>query len=57
MTRWPDDVREIIAHAKELFRLKLLTVNAMWPDASARVQAKDQLTSARLMYMTEACKC
>ncbi|KAH9059420.1 hypothetical protein EDB83DRAFT_2520510 [Lactarius deliciosus] len=42
----PDGGREIIAHAKELFRLKLLTVNAMWPDVIARVQARDQLVAS-----------
>ncbi|KAH8999660.1 hypothetical protein EDB86DRAFT_3075729 [Lactarius hatsudake] len=48
----PDTSQEIIARAKEFFRLKLLTINAMWPDVTARVQAKDQLVASHRANMT-----
>ena len=43
----PDGVWNVVTSAKRLFRLKILTVNAMWPDPTARLQAADQLKSAR----------
>jgi hypothetical protein len=52
----PNGVRDVIALAKSLFRLKLLTVNAMWPDSTARLQAKDQITSARRTMKMESRK-
>ncbi|KAH8983930.1 hypothetical protein EDB92DRAFT_1819273 [Lactarius akahatsu] len=47
----PDTSQEIIAHVKEFFRLKLLTINAMWPDVTMRVQAKDQLVASHRANM------
>lgn len=41
----PADSAEAISLAKELFRLKLLTMNTMWPSVLARVHAVDQLNA------------
>ncbi|KAH9018762.1 hypothetical protein EDB85DRAFT_2154261 [Lactarius pseudohatsudake] len=49
----PVDCQEALSHAKRQFRLNLLTVNAMWPDLSAKVHADDQLASARVAYGLE----
>ncbi|KAN0134143.1 hypothetical protein V8E53_008032 [Lactarius tabidus] len=43
---WPEGADQVITHAKELFHLKILTMNTMWPDTTAYLAAKDQLLSA-----------
>lgn len=55
-TSLPDGVQEVVALAKDLFRLKLLTVNAMQPDTAAFLQAKDQIISARVTYSMQTRK-
>ena len=50
----PEGALKVIALTKDQFRLTLLTVNAMSPTITARVQALDQLAAARLTLGMDA---
>ena len=49
----PSGVDAVITLAKDLFRFRILTMNAMWPDRRAFLQAHDELMGARAQLLMQ----
>ena len=49
----PSGVDAVITLAKDLFRFRILTMNAMWPDRHAFLQAHDELMGARAQLLMQ----
>ena len=52
----PSGVNGVITLAKDLFRFRILTMNAMWPDRRAFLQAHDELMGVRAQLLMQTCE-